>query len=82
MVDSEVASTRTPGVGGVWVQLLGGQGARARVILVCECIWNSPAGSLVLPPFDYTGSLGSLPRRVVYPCRSTLVDCLPFPCGE
>ena len=30
------------GVGGVWVQLLGDQGVRARVILVVrECIWNA-----------------------------------------
>ena len=53
--------------GGVWVQLLRGQGPRVHVILVlCECIWNEPAVSLVLPTFDDTGSLGS-PRRVVYP---------------
>ena len=45
----------------------GGQGAQAVVILVlCECIWNAPAASFVLPAFDDTGSLGS-PRQVVYP---------------
>ena len=56
------------GVGGVWVQLLGGQGARTRVILVLrECIWNAPAVSLVLPAFDDTGSLGFPPRHVIYP---------------
>ena len=56
------------GVAGVWVHLMGGQGAYARVILVLhECIWNAPAVSLVLPAFDHTGSLGSLPRQVVYP---------------
>ena len=55
------------GVGGVWVQLLGGQGARTVVILVLrECIWNAPAFSLVLPVFDNNGSLGSPPRQVVY----------------
>ena len=55
-------------VRGVWVQLLGGQGACAVVILVLrECIWNEPAVSLVLPAFDVTGSLGSSPRQVVYP---------------
>ena len=44
--------------GGVWVQLLGVQGSRARVILVLrECIWNAPAVSLVFPTFDFTGSL-------------------------
>ena len=33
--------------GGVWVQLLGRQGAHARVILVLlECIWNAPEVSL------------------------------------
>ena len=50
------------GVGGVWVQLLGSEGFRARVILVLhERIWNAPAGvSLVLPAFNTTGSLGSL----------------------
>ena len=56
------------GVGGVWVQLLGDQVVRARVILVLhECIWNAPVVSLVLPVFDSTGSLGSPPRKVVYP---------------
>ena len=64
---------------GVWVQLLGGQGDRARVILVLrECIWNGLAVSLVLLAFDVTGSLGNPPRRVVYPPG----DCLLFPCGE
>ena len=52
------------GVGGDWVQLLKGQGSRACVIR--ECIWNVPAVSLVLPAFDSTGSLGSIPRQVVY----------------
>ena len=56
------------GLGGVWVQLLGGQGARARVILVLrECIWNAPAVSLVLPVFDDAGTLGSPQRQVIYP---------------
>ena len=37
--------------GGVWVQ-----GAHACVILVlCECIWNVPAVSLVIPEFGNTG---------------------------
>ena len=49
---------------GVWVQLLEGQDARARVIFVlCEGIWNAPAVLLLLPAFDDTGSLG----QVVYP---------------
>ena len=70
------------GVGRVWVQLLGGIGARARVILVLrECIWNVPAVSLVLPIFDDTGSMG-YSRLVVYPTWFPLGDCLPFPCGE
>ena len=52
----------------MWVQLLGGQGARARVILILlECVWNAPAVSLVHPAFDDIGSLGSPPRQVVYP---------------
>ena len=56
------------GVKGVWIQLLGGQGTHACVILVLwECIWNAPVVLLVLPAFDDTGSLGSLPRQVVYP---------------
>ena len=56
------------GVGGVWVQLLEGQGPRARVILVLrERIWNAPAVSLVLPAFNDTGSMGSPPRQLVYP---------------
>ena len=45
--------------------LLGGQGACARVVLILrECIWNMPAVCIVLPD---TGSLGSLPRQLVYP---------------
>ena len=48
--------------------VVGGSRGRARVILVlCECIWNVPTVSLVLPPFDDTGSLGSPPHQVVYP---------------
>ena len=59
------------GVGGVWVQLLGGQKARSRVILVlCECIRNTAAVSLVLPAIDDSGSLGSPPRQGVYPPAS------------
>ena len=59
--------------GGIWVQLLGGQGANARVILILyECIWNEPAVSLVLPAFDDTGSLDSPPRQVVYSPGSML----------
>ena len=55
-------------MGDVWVQSLGGQGARARANLVlCECIWNALVVSLFLPTFDITGSLGSPPRHVVYP---------------
>ena len=47
--------------GGVWVQLLEGQGTCDRVILVLrERIWNAPAVSLVLPAFEDTGSLGSI----------------------
>ena len=66
-------------VGRVSVQLLGGQGARACVILVLsECIWNAPA---VLPTFDDTGSLGSHPRRVVYPPGSILGDASRFLAG-
>ena len=45
-----------------------GQGACARVILLLpECIWNTPVVSLVFPAFDNTGSLGPPPRKVVYP---------------
>ena len=44
------------------------QGTHARAILVlCECIRNAAAVSLVLTAFDDTGSLGSPPRPVVYP---------------
>ena len=47
----------------MWVQLLGGQVARARDILVLrECIWNALVVSLVLPTFDNKGFLGSPPR--------------------
>ena len=52
----------------VWVQFLGGERARARLILVLrEFIWSAPAVSLVLPAIDDTGSLGSPPRQMVYP---------------
>ena len=72
-------------MGGVWVQLLGGQGASPRFILVLrEYIWNGPAVSLALPSFDGTGSLGSPPRQVVYPRLNgfTRGDYFPFSCGE
>ena len=43
--------------------IVGGQGTRARVILVLrEWIWNASASSLVLSAFDDTDSLGSVPR--------------------
>ena len=73
------------GVGGVWVQLLGGQGACARVILVLrESIWNAPALSLVIPALDDTVSLGPPPRQVVYPPGSIVLPWViaSFPCGE
>ena len=65
------------GVGRVYV-LLGGQGARARVLLtLCECIWN--AVSLVLLAVHDTGSLGNPQPREVYSPGFTLGDGLPFP---
>ena len=55
-------------MGGVWIQLLETQGARAPAILVLrECIWNASVVSLILPPFHDTGSLGSPSRQIVYP---------------
>ena len=61
----------------------GSQGAHTHVILVLhECIWNAPAVLLVLPAFDDTGSLDSLPRRLVFPRGSTLGDCLLFHCRK
>ena len=70
-------------VGGVWVQLLGVQGVRARVILVLsECIKNASVVSLVLPTFGDTGSLAFPPHWVIYPHGSTLGNCHPFPYGE
>ena len=69
---------------GVWVQLLGDQGARARIILVlCEYtrIWNAPVVSLVLITFNDTGSLGSPLRQLVYPPSSMVPPLgyyLPF----
>ena len=52
--------------------IVGGEGSRARVILVLrECIWNAPAVSLVLlQAFGDTGSLGFSQRKVVYPPSS------------
>ena len=56
------------GVAGVWVKLLGAQGARARVIFILrECIWNAATVSLFLPAFDNTGSLGILHIRWCIP---------------
>ena len=60
---------------------VGGQGARSLVILVLhECIWNVPAVSLVLPVFDNTGSLASLPRQAVYPSGSMVPPWVPASC--
>ena len=53
--------------GGSLGSIVGGQVARARVILVFrDCIWNAPGISLVLPDVDDTASLGSPPHQVVY----------------
>ena len=73
-------------LGGVWVHLLAGQGVRDRVIFVVrECVWNALVVLLGLPTFGDTGSLGYLPRCVVYHLSgSTLVatSAPPFPFGE
>ena len=61
------------GVGECGFNCWGVRGARARVILVLhECIWNTPAVLLVLPTFDDTGSLGSPPRQMVLPPGSMI----------
>ena len=64
----------------------GGQGDRARVILVLrECIWNASAVSLVLPALDDIGSMCFLRVKCgLSPCLngSTLGDCLLFSYGE
>ena len=63
------------GVGGVWVQLLGGQEGCTCVILVLrECIWNVTGVLFVIPASDDTGCLGFPPHRMVYPPGSTLGD--------
>ena len=62
------------GWGGVWVQLLEGQGACARVILVLhERTWNEPMVLLVLPAFGSSGSLVSSLCQVVYPPGSMVL---------
>ena len=54
--------------GGSLGSIVGGQGPRARVILVLrECIRNTPVVLLVFPAFADTSSLGSPPRQVVSP---------------
>ena len=53
------------GSGGVWVQLLGGEGTRTRVVVLCKCIWNAPTVSLFLPAFEDASSLGSPLHQVV-----------------
>ena len=48
----------------MWSGGLGG--GRARVIpVLCECIWNAIAVSIVPSAFDNTGSLGFLPRQLI-----------------
>ena len=64
--------------GGVWVELLVGQGACARILVLRECIWIAAAISLALPDILNTGSLGYPSHWVVYPSGSTPGDCLPF----
>ena len=54
----------------------------ARVILVFVNAYRMCPRSLVLPAFDDSGSLGSLPRPVVYPSALTLGDCLQFLAGN
>ena len=63
---------------------VGGQGLRARVILVLrEYISNAPAISLVLlPPFDESSPWVILRVGWSFPAISILGDCLPFQCGE
>ena len=39
----------------------------ALVIVLRECIWNTPVVLLFFQAFDDTGSLGSPPRQVGYP---------------
>ena len=71
------------GVRGVWVQFLGRQDDRARVILVLhECIWDAPTVSLVLPAFDDTGSLGFPPCWVSYPLVPHWVTASRFLAGN
>ena len=68
------------GVGQVWVQLVGFQGADARVILVLrDNIWNALSVLLVLPAFDGTGSL-DYPQcwEVYHQTGSTLVSTSRF----
>ena len=53
---------------------VGGQEARARVILVLRgCIWNTFAISIVLRIFYDNSSLGSTPRHLVYPPGSRVL---------
>ena len=60
-----------------------GQGASARAILIlCECIWNVPVISLVLPDFEDTSSLWFPLCQVVYPPGSPLDDYLSLPCRK
>ena len=52
--------------GGVWVQLLEGQGAMLELFLFYVNV-SMPSVSYILPTFDDTDSQGSPPRKVVYP---------------
>ena len=60
---------------GVW-------GPTLVILVLCECIRNVPAFSLVLPAFDDTGFLGFPPCRVVYSPGSTWVTASHFHMGN
>ena len=65
-------NTNEVGVGEPGFKCWGVRGLGLVLFVLCDYIWNAPAILLLLLAFDYTGSLGYLPRRVVYPSGSTL----------
>ena len=58
------------------------EGCSCVILVLRECIWNTPTFSLALPAFDDTVSLGFLSRRVIYPLVPPWVTASSFLAGN